>query len=99
MLDKLLLRFESDDSYAERFWIHGFFIPGADRVGNTTGVACGRGGGRAGLATGALRWRKEFGVRQITEDSLDRVLLESGSLYSKGRDRQGGRLLTLAVRR
>ena len=32
-----IVRFQSDDSYAEKFWIHGFFIPGPDRIRNTTG--------------------------------------------------------------
>ena len=54
---------------------------------------------RAVLAVEALLWRKEFGVAGITEDCLDRGLLDSGSLYSRGRDKQGGRLLILSVRR
>ena len=54
---------------------------------------------RAVLAVEALLWRKEFGVASITEDRLDRGLLDGGSLYSKGRDKQGGRLLILSVRR
>ena len=54
---------------------------------------------RAVLAVEALLWRKEFGVAGITEDRLDRGLLDGGSLYSKGRDKQGGRLLILSVRR
>jgi len=54
---------------------------------------------RAVLAVEALLWRKEFGVASITEDCLDRGLLDSGSLYSRGRDKQGGRLLILSVRR
>jgi len=86
--DTDVTRFQSDDSYAEKFWIHGFFIPGPDRIRNTTV-----------LAVEALLWRKEFGVASITEDCLDRGLLDSGSLYSRGRDKQGGRLLILSVRR
>ena len=39
---------------------------------------------RAVLAVEALLWRKEFGVADITEDRLDRALLDSGSLYSRG---------------
>jgi len=35
--DTDVTRFQSDDSYAEKFWIHGFFIPGPDRIRNTTG--------------------------------------------------------------
>jgi len=83
-----LARFETDNGYVERFWIHGFFIPGPDRVRNT-----------AVLAVEALRWRSEFGVAAITEESLDRGLLEGGSLYSRGRDTNGGRLLVLSVKR
>ena len=83
-----LNRFETDNGYVERFWIHGFFIPGPDRVRNT-----------AVLAVEALRWRSEFGVEAVTEDSLDRGLLEGGSLYTRGRDSHGGRLLVLSVKR
>jgi len=86
--DADVARFQIDDCYTEKFWIHGFFIPGPDRIRNTTV-----------LAVEALLWRKEFGVADITEDRLDRALLDSGSLYSRGRDKQGGRLLILSVRR
>ena len=51
------------------------------------------------LAVEALRWRREFGVEAVTEESLDRGLLEGGSLYSRGRDSDGGRLLVLSVKR
>ena len=51
------------------------------------------------LAVEALRWRSEFGVEAVTEDSLDRGLLEGGSLYTRGRDSHGGRLLVLSVKR
>ena len=49
-VDKLM----SDDGYLSRFWIHAFFIPG-DRVENTTN-----------LIIDTFKWRKEFGVNDIT---------------------------------
>ena len=77
------------NGYVERFWIHGFFIPCPDHVRNTAVLAD---------AVEALRWRSEFGVAAITEESLDRGLLEGGSLDSRGRDTNGGRLLVLSAR-
>jgi len=83
-----LKRFQEDDSYAERFWIHGFFIPGPDRIKNTTV-----------LVTEALKWRADFGVLGIKEEELDRGLIEGGSLYCRGRDGEGGMCLIFSVRR
>ena len=51
------------------------------------------------FAVDALIWRKEFGVKDITEDKLDRGLMDSGSLYARGTDAQGGRVLIFSVRR
>jgi len=81
-------RYQSDHSYVQKFWVHGFFIPGPDRIHNTTV-----------FAVDALIWRKEFGVKDITEDKLDRGLMDSGSLYARGTDAQGGRVLIFSVRR
>jgi len=83
-----LVRFQEDDSYLERFWIHGFFIPGSDRIKNTSV-----------LVTESLRWRKEFGVLALKETDLDKGLKEEGSLYTRGRDTQGGKCLVFAVKR
>jgi len=86
--DSDVARYQNDDTYVQKFWVHGFFIPGADRIHNTTV-----------FAVDALLWRKEFGVKDITEDKLDRGLMESGSLYARGTDAQGGRVLIFSVRR
>ena len=82
-VDKLM----SDDGYLSRFWIHAFFIPG-DRVENTTN-----------LIIDTFKWRKEFGVNDITEDDLDMELLGRGSLYYHNRDKKGSRLLVFCIRK
>ena len=76
-VDKLM----SDDGYLSRFWIHAFFIPG-ERVENTTN-----------LVIDTFKWRKEFGVNDITESDLDMEILNRGSLYYHNRDKKGSRLL------
>lgn len=82
-VDKLM----SDDGYLSRFWIHAFFIPG-DRVENTTN-----------LIIDTFKWRKEFGVNDITEDDLDMELAGRGSLYYHNRDKKGSRLLVFCIRK
>ena len=77
----------SDDGYLSRFWIHAFFIPG-DRVENTTN-----------LIIDTFKWRKEFGVNDISETDLDMELLERGSLYYHNRDKKGSKLLVFCIRK
>ena len=40
-----------------------------------------------------FKWRKEFGVNDITESDLDMEILNRGSLYYHNRDKKGSRLL------
>jgi len=82
-VDKLM----SDDGYLSRFWIHAFFIPG-ERVENTTN-----------LVIDTFKWRKEFGVNDITESDLDMEILNRGSLYYHNRDKKGSRLLVFSIRK
>jgi len=82
-VDKLM----TDDGYLSRFWIHAFFIPG-ERVENTTN-----------LVIDTFKWRKEFGVNDITESDLDLEILNRGSLYYHNRDKKGSRLLVFSIRK
>lgn len=73
--------------YVSRFWIHAFFIPG-NRIENTVN-----------LVLGTFKWRKEFGVNDISEADLDQELLERGSLYYHNRDKMGCKLLMFCIRK
>ena len=81
--DKLM----TDDFYVGRFWIHSFFIPG-ERTENTVN-----------LITNTFRWRKQFGVNDIREVELAPDLLQRGSLFSRGRDRDGCKLFIFSIRK
>ena len=77
----------ADDGFVARFWIHAFFIPG-DRVENAVN-----------LVIDTFKWRKDFGVNDITEADLDMEILERGSLYYHNRDKKGSRLLVFCIRK
>ena len=77
----------ADDGFVSRFWIHAFFIPG-DRVENAVN-----------LVIDTFKWRKDFGVNDITEADLDMEILERGSLYYHNRDKKGSRLLVFCIRK
>jgi len=82
-LDELM----TNNFYVSRFWIHAFFIPG-NRIENTVN-----------LIVGTFKWRKEFGVNDISSDDLDTELLKKGSLYYHNRDMMGCRLLVFSIRK
>lgn len=77
----------SSDEYMTRFWIHTFFMPG-DRVVNTVN-----------MVVNTFKWRKQFGVHEITENVLDKKLKEKGALYSCNRDRDGFKILVFCIRK
>ena len=77
----------ADEGFVARFWIHAFFIPG-DRVENAVN-----------LVIDTFKWRKDFGVNDITEADLDMEILERGSLYYHNRDKKGSRLLVFCIRK
>ena len=85
--DKDLTKLMTDNFYVGRFWIHAFFIPG-DRVENAVN-----------LVIDTFKWRKDFGVNDITEADLDMEILERGSLYYHNRDKKGSRLLVFCIRK
>ena len=82
-VDKLM----KEDGYIARFWIHSFFIPG-DRVENAVN-----------LVIDTFKWRKDFGVNDITEDDIDTEILDRGSLYYHNRDKKGSKLLVFCIRK
>ena len=82
-VDKLM----KEDGYLARFWIHSFFIPG-DRVENAVN-----------LVIDTFKWRKDFGVNDITEDDIDSDILDRGSLYYHNRDKKGSKLLVFCIRK
>jgi len=85
--DRDLNKLMRDNFYVGRFWIHAFFIPG-NRIENTVN-----------LVFSAFKWRKEFGVNDISEEDLDNELLDKGSLYYHNRDKMGCRLLVFSIRK
>ena len=85
--DRDLNKLMTDNFYVGRFWIHAFFIPG-DRVENAVN-----------LVIDTFKWRKDFGVNDITEADLDMEILERGSLYYHNRDKKGSRLLVFCIRK
>ena len=82
-IDKLV----SSEEYVARFWIHAFFIPG-DRLENTVN-----------LVVNTFKWRKQFGVHEISENVLDKKIMEKGALYSRNRDRDGCKILVFCIRK
>ena len=85
--DRDLNKLMTDNFYVGRFWIHAFFIPG-NRIENTVN-----------LVFSAFKWRKEFGVNDISEEDLDPELLDKGSLYYHNRDKMGCKLLVFSIRK
>ena len=85
--DRDLNKLMTDNFYVGRFWIHAFFIPG-NRIENTVN-----------LVFSAFKWRKDFGVNDISEEDLDNELLDKGSLYYHNRDKLGCRLLVFSIRK
>ena len=85
--DRDLTKLMTDNFYVGRYWIHAFFIPG-NRIENTVN-----------LVFSAFKWRKEFGVNDISEEDLDKELLDKGSLYYHNRDKMGCRLLVFSIRK
>ena len=46
-----------------------------------------------------LRWRKEFGVDEISLEKLDHTFLDQRTIYADNhRDKEGHKLLIIAVR-
>ena len=82
-VDKLM----REDRYLARFWIHSFFIPG-DRMENAVN-----------LVIDTFKWRKDFGVNDISEDDIDHDMLDKGSLYYHNRDKKGSKLLVFCIRK
>eukprot|EP00091_Calanus_sinicus_P021438 TRINITY_DN6356_c0_g1_i1.p1 TRINITY_DN6356_c0_g1~~TRINITY_DN6356_c0_g1_i1.p1 ORF type:complete len:183 (-),score=77.19 TRINITY_DN6356_c0_g1_i1:327-827(-) len=82
-IDKLL----SGDKYVTRFWIHTFFMPG-NRVENTVN-----------MVINTFKWRKEFGLHDISEKMLDDKLKNKGALFSRNRDKDGYKILVFCIRK
>ena len=58
-----------------RFWRHVFDQPGEQ---TDEAVSC---------VLKAFKWRKEFGVESISEDSINMTVVNKGFLFSHGRDK------------
>ena len=84
---KDLEHLSSSDEYVTRFWIHTFFMPG-NRFENTIN-----------MVVNTFKWRKEFGVRALTEKLLDEKIKEKGALFSRNRDKNGSKILIFCIRK
>jgi len=77
----------SSDDYVTRFWIHTYFMPG-NRFENTIN-----------MVVNTFKWRKEFGLRDISEKMLDEKLKVKGALFSRNRDKDGFKILVFSIRK
>eukprot|EP00092_Neocalanus_flemingeri_P014777 GFUD01015947.1.p1 GENE.GFUD01015947.1~~GFUD01015947.1.p1 ORF type:complete len:237 (-),score=82.30 GFUD01015947.1:28-738(-) len=82
-----LERLNSDEAYIGKFWLHAQQMNG-DKKDNTVK-----------LVVDTLLWRKKFGVENISEDTINKAVLERGEVYSYGRDKEGCKLLVICVRK
>ena len=60
---------------SSRFWKHVFDLPGDQ---TEEAVSC---------VLKAFKWRKEFGVETISEDSINMEVVNKGFLFTHGRDK------------
>ena len=49
------------------------------------------------MIVNTFKWRREFGVEEISLSEFRQESLDRGSLYSRNRDRDGSKLLVFAV--
>ncbi|KAB7498110.1 Motile sperm domain-containing protein 2 [Armadillidium nasatum] len=86
LMDKIdsrdIKRFQTDDSYLRRFLMHH---------DNDQKLA-------SDMAIDTFKWRKEIGVNDITEDTLDKEMVEKNSLFIHNRDKDGCKMLIFIVR-
>merc|ERR1719318_138183 len=80
-------RLKTDTEYLGRFWLHAQLMEGPV-MANTVK-----------LIVETFLWRKEFGVEEIQEETISKVVLERGEVYCVGRDKEGCMVLVICVRK
>lgn len=82
-IDKL----RTNSAYATRFWVHqGEGKPNQeDKAVN--------------MVVNTFKWRKNFGVEDITEGTLNERLMSKGIIYSHNRDKNGRKLLIVSMKK
>ena len=78
-------RLKSSDDYVTKFWKHVFDLPGQ------------QGDEAAAMILKTFKWKKEFGVDKIEEKSLNQSVVNKGSLFTHNRDKDGMKLIVLAM--
>ncbi|XP_033110671.1 motile sperm domain-containing protein 2-like [Anneissia japonica] len=83
---------EFDERDLERFgyddwWVYNFFLLGRSKVDMALQKI-----------TNSLRWRKQFGVNDITEESFSIETHQKGAVYPHGRDKEGRTILWFDVK-
>ena len=68
-------RLKTDDEYVARFWKHVFDLPG-DQAEQA--VNC---------VIKAFKWRKEFGVDKLSEESINMDIVNKGYFFTHNRDK------------
>jgi len=79
-------KLKNNEAYAARFWRHQG--EGKDREENAVKMI---------LKT--FKWRKDFGVEEINEKSLNKNLISKGVIYSHNRDKKGHKLLIVSMKK
>jgi len=81
-----LERVRTDDQYVARCWLHVYYHQGdqADEA--------------VAFLLQVLTWRKEFRVEEVTEKTVNKEILERGSLFTHGRDLDGSKLIILHLK-
>jgi len=81
-----LIRLETNDDYVKRFFKHVFHLPGnqVDEAVN--------------MIIETFKWRKKFGVDEISIDTINKEFFKKGALYTHNRDKDGKILFIFEVR-
>jgi len=80
-------KLEDDDGYVSRFWFHQRTAKG-DHTENAVN-----------MIVNTFKWRKEFGCDDITENSIQKKFKDQGTLFTRNRDKDGKKLLIVALRK
>ncbi|XP_071951424.1 motile sperm domain-containing protein 2-like [Antedon mediterranea] len=69
------------------WWVYNFFLVGKSKIDTALQKI-----------TNSFRWRKEFGVNDITEESFSAEAHEKGAAYPHGKDKEGRTILWFDVK-
>jgi len=80
-------KLKASDEYVGLFWKHVFDLPGD------------QGDEAAAMVVKTFKWRKEFGVDKLNENSVNKSVLNKGSFFTHNRDKDGMKLIVFTLTR